>query len=416
MFDFELTRIAGSTSSGGCDIGEFKSAVGRIRKHDAESWYLAWKEEGERAEGIALSAAKSGFRILARNAYLRAANYYRAASYMFYNTEPRVVEYSEKSIKMFERATKLMDGEVLFVEIPYENGLKLPGWLFLPPKHARLPGKIPVIMYCGGADSTKEELYFLYGHTGPELGYAVLCFEGPGQGLLLKRNKIPLRPDFEVIGSSVLDFITDLSNSRPELDLDLDRIAVAGAATGGYFSLRAATDVRIKACLAIDPFYSLWDLALTRAPKSFVNMWDSGWVPDAAFDTFTDNFCRGNFQAGWEMMLGKSSMGVERATAMLRRFKDFSLEKDRSADALNKIICPVFITGPGQYAMYASADDSTFKIQKLLTKVPDSKKEVWVPADVAEGGLTAKIGAWALLAQKSFEFLDKHFEIERKAL
>ena len=50
MFDFELIRILGSASSGGCDVGKLKIAVGKIKKHDAESWHVAWKEEGERAE------------------------------------------------------------------------------------------------------------------------------------------------------------------------------------------------------------------------------------------------------------------------------------------------------------------------------------------------------------------------------
>ncbi|KAJ5361339.1 alpha/beta-hydrolase [Penicillium brevicompactum] len=400
MFDFELTRILGSASSGGCEVGEFKSAVGKIKKHDPESWHAAWKEQGERAERIGDEAAAAGFRVPARNAYLRASNYFRASAYMFPNEEPRVIPFSERSIKNFQRAAELMNGEVVFAEIPYEDGVTLTGWLCMPPTQAKVAGKTPVILYAGGADATKEELYFLYGHTGPQLGYTVLCLEGPGQGMLLKKSKIPLRPDFEAIADYVLNYFVDLADSRPELELDLDRIAVAGAATGGYFALRAATDARVKACVA-----------------AFMKLWDNGWVMDNVLDTFTDTHCRGNFQAGWEMGLGKSSMGVEKSSAMLRRFKDFSLENKKDGKFLERVTCPVFLTGPGAGSeMYASADDSTFRIQKLLTNVPVSKKEVWVPTDVAGGGLTAKIGAWALLAQKTFLFLDKHFEIKRESL
>ncbi|KAJ5351383.1 alpha/beta-hydrolase [Penicillium brevicompactum] len=412
MFDFELTRILGSASSGGCEVGEFKSAVGKIKKHDPESWHAAWKEQGERAKRIGDEAAAAGFRVPARNAYLRASNYFRASAYMFPNEEPRVISFSERSIKNFQRAAELIDGEVVFAEIPYEDGATLTGWLCMPPTQAKVAGKTPVILYAGGADATKEELYFLYGHTGPQLGYAVLCLEGPGQGMLLKKSKIPLRPDFEVIADYVLNYFVDLADSRPELGLDLDRIAVAGAATGGNFALRAATDARVKACVAVDPFFSLWELSLTRAPQAFMKLWDNGWVMDNVLDTFTDAHCRGNFQAGWEMGLGKSSVGVEKSSAMLLRFKDFSLENKKDGKILERVTCPVFLTGPGAGSeMYASADDSTFRIQKLLTNVP-----VWVPTDVADGGLTAKIGAWALLAQKTFLFLDKHFEIKRDSL
>ena len=179
------------------------------------------------------------------------------------------------------------------------------------------------------------------------MGYAVLCFDGPGQGLLLKRSKVPLRPDFEVCAGVALDFLGELSRSRTELELDLGRIAVAGAATGGYFALRAATDACVKACVSIDPFYSLWDLALIRAPQLFVKLWDSGWVPDGTFDSFTDTHCRGIFQAGWEIGLGKSSMDVGKAIAMLRPFQDSPLENKKDSKILNGITCPVLLTGPG---------------------------------------------------------------------
>lgn len=415
MFNFELTRLLGSTSAGGCEVNEFLTAVGKIKKHDAQSWHDAWKEQGERAEKIAKEAARDGLKVLAKNGYLRASNYFRAASYLFFNDDPRVVPLSERSIKNFERATSLMEGEVLLIEIPYENGFSLPGYLYLPPQRARLPGKIPVLMYLGGADSTKEELHFLFGHWGPQLGYAILCFEGPGQGLLLKKLNLPLRPDFEVCAGKALDFIENLSRSRPELQLDMGRIAVAGAATGGYFALRSATDARIKACVSIDPFFSLWGLAMTRVPQVYVRLWQSGWIPDWFIDWTTDMHSQTNFPTLWEMSLGKSSMGVKTPTAMLRRFQDFSLDTKRDGKVLDKITCPVLLTGPGAgREMYSSAEAGAFEIHKLLTKVSESNKEIWVPTEEADGGLTAKIGAWPLLAQRSFGFLDKHFEVDRK--
>ncbi|KAF2027841.1 alpha/beta-hydrolase [Setomelanomma holmii] len=384
MFDFELTRILGSTSSGGCDAGEFKSAVGKIRKHDAESWFMAWNEQSERTTRIGDEAAKAGFKVLAKSAYLRASNYFRAASYMFSNNDARVVPYSEKYIKSFQRAATLMDGEVVLVDIPYENGVSLPGYLCMPPNYARLPGKAPIVLYAGGADSTKEELYFLFGHSGPQLGYAVLYLEGPGQGLILKKSKIPLRPNFEVVASHALDFIEKFSQSRTDLELDVGRIAVAGAATGGYFALRAATDVRMKACVAIDPFFSI------------------GCVMNDIVNRSTDAITKGNFQAAWEMGVGKRSMGVEKSTDMLRRCKDFSLQNAKDGNVLDNVKCPVFLTGPGSgQEMYASADDSTLRIEKLLKNVPGSITE---------------IGTWALWAQKSFLFLDKHFEMKREPL
>ncbi|KAH8680449.1 Alpha/Beta hydrolase protein [Ilyonectria robusta] len=417
IFDFELTRLLGSTAAGGCDTCEFLTAVGKIKKHDAESWHDAWKEQAERAEAIAEDAARDGLNTLAKNGYLRAANYFRAASYLFPNHDPRVVPLSERSVAAFVRATSLMDGPVLLVDIPYEKGINMPAYLYLPPQEARLPGKTPLLLYFGGADSTKEELHFLFGYSGPQLGYAVLLLEGPGQGLLLKKSGLPLRPDFEVCADKVLGFLQDLATSRPELQLDMDRIAVAGAVTGGYFALRAATDARVKACVAIDPFFSMFELAMTRVPRAFVSLWESGWVTNGMFNMTAALQSWMSFQVRWELGLGVSSMGVESPAAMLRRFEDFSLHTDKDGKVLDRVTCPVLLTGPGGGAeMYSSAETGAVKIHKLLTMVPESNKELWIPAEAADGGLSASIGAWPLLAQRSFRFLDKHFGIDRKIM
>ena len=417
IFDFELTRLLGSTAAGGCDTCEFLTAVGKIKKHDAESWHDAWKEQGERAEAIAEEAARDGLNALAKNGYLRAANYFRAASYLFSNDDQRVVPLSERSVAAFKRATSFMDGVVLLVDIPYEKGISMPAYLYLPPREARLPGKIPLLLYFSGADSTKEELHFLFGYSGPQLGYAVLLLEGPGQGLLLKKSGLHLRPDFEVCADKVLGFLENLARSQPELQLDLDRIAVAGAVTGGYFALRAATDARVKACVSIDPFFSMFELAMTRVPQSFVRLWESGWVTDDLFNWTAGLQSWISFQARWELALGVSSMGVESPAAMLRRFKDFCLDTKKDGKVLDRVTCPVLLTGPGGGAeMYSSAETGAVKIHKLLTMVPERNKELWVPTEAADGGLSASIGAWPLLAQRSFRFLDKHFGINRKMM
>ncbi len=273
------------------------------------------------------------------------------------------------------------------------------------------------MLYFSGADSTKEELHFLFGYSGPQLGYAVLLLEGPGQGLLLKKSGVPLRPDFEFCANKVLGFLENLARSQPELQLDLDRIAVAGAVTGGYFALRAATDARVKACVSIDPFFSMFELAMTRVPQSFVSLWKSGWVTNNMFNLTASLQSWVSFQTRWELGLGVSSMGVDSPATMLRRFEDFSLDTKKDGKILDRVTCPVLLTGPGGGAeMYSSAESGAVKIHKLLTMVPETNKELWVPAEAADGGLSASIGAWPLLAQRCFQFLDKQFGINRKMM
>ncbi|KMU74733.1 hypothetical protein CISG_00663 [Coccidioides immitis RMSCC 3703] len=388
FFDFELIRILGSTPFGGCDVAEFLEAVDKIKKHDAESWYRAWYEQGERAEKIAQEATRDGHKAPARRAYLRACNYFRASSYMLPTSDERNLPSAERSIRNFRKAIPLMDETIVVLDIPYEDGLTLPGYLYLPAPLKRIPGqKTPILLNCGGADSTQEELYFLYGAAGTDLGYAVLTFEGPGQGLVLKKDQIPMRPDYEAVTSKVLDHLSSIAKANPDYFLDLENIAVAGASMGAYYSLRASTDSRIRACVAVDPFYSLWSLALTRMPSLYANLWQAGWIPESFFNWSTP-----------------------------RRFQAFTLDDPvNGGKVTDRAKCPILLTGAG-HAIYASPDSSTVYIYNSLKHLEKTQKEVWIPIEIGDGGLTAKVGAWGLLAQKSFQFLDKHLGVRRAGL
>ncbi|WEW56051.1 hypothetical protein PRK78_001486 [Emydomyces testavorans] len=417
FFDFELIRILGSTPVGGCDVAEFLEAISKIKKHDGESWYRAWYGQGERVEKIAQEAARDGFMVAARRAYLRACNYFRASSYMLANPDTRTLPSAERSIRNFRAAAALMDETVITLDIPYENGTALPGYLYLPAPSKRIPGqKTPILLNCGGADSTQEELYFLYGATGTDLGYAVITFEGPGQGLILKKEKITMRPDYEVVTSKVLDHVTTIATANPDYNLDLDKIAIAGASMGAYYSLRASTDPRIKACVAVDPFYSLWSLALTRMPSFYAHLWQTGWIPESLFNWSVRLSTAFDFASRWEFSLGSCMMGTATPGDTLRRFQAFTLDDVARGDKIiDRVKCPVLVTGAG-HAIYASPDSSTRYIYESLRHLPEGMKEMWIPSEVADGGLTAKVGAWALLAQKSFRFLDRHLGVKRAGL
>ena len=90
--------------------------------------------------------------------------------------------------------------------------------------------------------------------AGPGLGYAVVTFDGPGQGLMLRKYGLEMRPDWETVTGSVINHLASFSAAHPELDLDMECIAVSGASMGGYYALRAASDPRVRACVAIVSF------------------------------------------------------------------------------------------------------------------------------------------------------------------
>ncbi|KAF2132470.1 alpha/beta hydrolase [Dothidotthia symphoricarpi CBS 119687] len=410
FFNFELTRILSASPYGGCDVAEFLDALDTIKPNHAQSWQQAWTKQAEKVERLANDALSTGHTKLARGAFLRASNYFRASQYMLFERELSL-RILERSIANFQLAMGMFDYPVESVEIAHD-GLMLPGMLYLPNQKQRVSEKVPLIIVCGGADSTKEELHFLIGASGPSNGYAMLLFDGPGQGISLLRDKTVQRPDWEAVIESVLDYIVAFADAHPSVALDMDRIAITGASMGGYYALRGATDIRIKACVAIDAFYDLFDLVMVRQPKMFMALWLGGWIPDRVIDTLTQLQGRLDFQSKWEVWCSSTILGTEKPSDLMRKTKEFTLRLPDGSELLDAVTCPVLVSGAA-HSLYFKPELSCGKIVECLHNIEECKKEVWVPEEPADGGLQAKVGAWALMQYRTFKFLDKHFDIDR---
>ncbi|KAI1810349.1 alpha/beta hydrolase [Poronia punctata] len=417
FFNFEFIRILGAVSSSGAETAECLEAASEIKDANSGSWCQGCLRHAQRAETNAAQALQDGDRIAARDALIRCSNYYPAAQYMINSRgeapDPRVLELSEKSVTQFYRASKFFDGEVVSLSIPYQDELCLPGYLYLPPPHRRLPGRVPVLIICGGADSTQEELYSLFSAAGVERGYAVVTFDGPGQGIFLRRHGISMRPDWEVVIDHVLNHIDTLLD---RFYLDDSRIGIAGASMGAYFALRSASDKRVAACVAIDPIYDMWDLATDRMPEKPVNAWVSGWLSDRFIDSLWRVLCVLNFQLRWELQHCMSIFGLATPSAALRHMRLWTLrgESDKSP-FLTRVRCPVLVSGASR-TIYTRPDISTVRVVEDLAHLSEAEKDVWIADEPGDGGLQGKVGAWRLAQQRTFAFLDRHLQVQRQPL
>jgi hypothetical protein len=111
----------------------------------------------------------------AMNCWLRAANYYREAEFWLDPHDPRRLATFNAcetvSRQFFTRLTP--PGEI--VEIPYENGVSLPGYFIRSPVGGP---KQPVLISFGGLDSFKDELWFMTGRGAVQRGLSVLLVDG----------------------------------------------------------------------------------------------------------------------------------------------------------------------------------------------------------------------------------------------
>jgi len=78
----------------GAQIGEAWAIAGQIQSGDPVNWYNVWSSYADRLYEVALESHAAGHRVSARNAFLRASNYYRNAYIFMFAApvDPRVIE------------------------------------------------------------------------------------------------------------------------------------------------------------------------------------------------------------------------------------------------------------------------------------------------------------------------------------
>jgi hypothetical protein len=109
----------------GAQIGEAWAIVAQIRAGDAASWYNAWSFYADRLYGLAVKSQAAGHRVSARNAFLRASNYYRAAYIFMFALpiDPRVIEAYEKQTDSFQKALRYSSSRSRFLR--FRTGIQL---------------------------------------------------------------------------------------------------------------------------------------------------------------------------------------------------------------------------------------------------------------------------------------------------
>jgi len=217
-----------------------------MKRGDDDSWHEEWLRVAERNDRRGDEEEEKGHIRTAMNCWLRAADYFRSAEFWLLPDDPRRLATFDKCERASRKWLRYVGGEV--VEIPYENGVSMPAYFIKPKGRTRSP----VLVYFGGLDSFKDELWFMTGHGAVQRGIAAFLVDGPGQGGTLRRHGIPTRYDYEVPVGRCIDFLLKRS------DVDGSRVAVSGSSLGGYYSARAGSkEHRLAACISHG---AIWDV------------------------------------------------------------------------------------------------------------------------------------------------------------
>jgi len=393
QYSFQSLRTIGYTCSGGADIGECLSTVYRVKEGDDESWYAEWIKTARRLEKTADQFLKEGNKVSAGEACFRASNYYRTAEFFLHTNpkDPRILKTWGKSRDCFIKAARLSDHPIKPVEIPFE-GTTLPGYLCLVDDTG---GKRPLLIIHSGFDGTAEELYFEVARFAIKRGYNCLLFEGPGQGRVIREQKIHFRPNWETVVTPVVDFALKL----PEVNHD--KIALMGISMGGYLAPRAAAfEHRIKACIANGGVFDFHAGIVNNFPPEIKNNIEKildNKSASAEFDKDMYEVMKKNTGLRWVLHNGMWTFGARSPSEYLRMTRPYTLKH-----CVDKITCLMLVVN--------SEGDRDFHVQaKQLYDALRCPKD-YMLFTVDEGAEEhCQMGAIMISNERIFNWLDKMF-------
>ena len=371
--------------AGGGDTGEILQAIRSVRSGDAQSWYAGWEAAGRRALALAAGAQDA----LSRGgALLRAHSYLRTAQFLLPPHDPKRPDAFARDNAAFYEGLRTLDVRHEIFRAPY-SGTDLKALYYPGPEGAEAK---PLIVFCGGYDSTLEELYFFLTAAALQRGYSVLTFEGPGQGSALREQGMIFTHEWEKPTGAVLDeFLAH--HARPT------KMVLVGMSMGGYLAPRAAAfDARFDGVVAFDVLFDMGEAARRYAPSAA--FWLSNHGLSALVSLLVKAKAALSPDFAWAIDNGKWVMGTNDAIETLRAFDPYTLK-----DVAPRI--------RGDVLILAGADDHFVpfsQIQAFERSLTNARSVTTHVYDEASGGAEhCQLGAVTLWHQHFFDWLTAKF-------
>ncbi|GAB0105468.1 alpha/beta fold hydrolase [Nocardia sp. JMUB6875] len=385
-FSFETLRTACFANYGGADLGEILVTARAIADGDEASWHREWKATAARVEVAGRQALAAGHRVSAREALLRASNYYRNSEFYLRDdpfNDADVKDASQRARITFADAAALMDRPVEAVAIPYE-GTTLPGYLFLVDDSGT---PRPTVIFTSGFDSIVEEAYFALAAAALSRGYNCLAYDGPGQGAALREQRLFFRPDWENVITPVVDY------ALTRTEIDGDRIALYGYSLGGLLVPRAAAfEHRIAAVVADGGLYDYGAFNLRNVPQ-FLREWVMDGRDDLV-EPVVRMMMAQHTALRWALRNGVWTFGADSISDYVRRTEAYNL-----AGVAESITAPTLVFDP-ENDIFAGEPERLYRAltcPATLIRMPENEG----------GGEHCCYGGRATMHRHMFDWLDE---------
>jgi alpha-beta hydrolase superfamily lysophospholipase len=382
-FHLQTLRALNYIRADGADTAEVVETIGHVREGDVQSWYGAWEATASR---VLERAGRIGDARSRGQALLRAHNYLRTAEFFLPPTDPRRPGSFRRNVEAFDAGLDALGVARERMRIPYgPNHLNAIFYPAPPGAKAR-----PLLVLCGGFDSTLEELYFVLVPAAHQRGFAVLTFEGPGQGAVLREQELVFTPDWERPTAAVLDAYFASHPRR-------GKTVLIGMSMGGYLAPRAAAfDRRIDGVVAFDVLFDFGAIARQSVPP--LAFWLHARRADAVLDALIAIKARFSPGFAWSLANAQWVLGTGSAIETVRVLGSYTL-----APVAGRIEADVLIlAGAGDHFIPSS---QAADFARALTAARSVRSIVY---DRASGGAEhCQMGAQSLWHADLFDWVER---------
>jgi len=316
-------------------------AANQIKPGDMDSFNEAFTDLADRVQQQAQAIDISRFPVSARNAYFKAASYFRSADFYLHGnwSDPRINSLWDKQLAAFDKALALLP-------VPGER-VVLKGCNFSIPAifySTGLPGKQPTLILGNGYDGSQEELYHVWVKAALERGMNVITYEGPGQPTVRRQQDLGFIPNWEAVVTPVVDYVL----TRKEVDADA--LGLVGLSFGGYLAPRAAAfEHRLAAVMAVDGLFNPGIQTLLQFPPEMQAMFNSSNA--TGFSFYMNQFLASpdaETSVIWAIQQGEWAFKGPTPFEWLSKWVTYDL-----SDVVDKITVPVFVGDPEDDMFFA---------------------------------------------------------------
>ena len=174
--DWKFRQAFSAMTEQGADTGELLYIAHKIDPKDRNSWINVWSEWGEKLEKLGDECLQEGHQVSARQAFVKAWNYYNNAEYGCVPSDTRFHDRWRRAVQAMHKAVPLYNGVLTVIKIPFEDAY-LPGYYWRPDDSDK---KRPTLIAVGGNESSGEQILLTSGPAAIERGYNYFTFEYPG--------------------------------------------------------------------------------------------------------------------------------------------------------------------------------------------------------------------------------------------